>query len=368
MRQLKAIVMLGDSLEHNGGIVTVEKLILKHAPPDIDIQHIGTREDGYITHKIMIFGKSLGALLWRLLSLKTDLVHIHIADGGSVLRKAIVSLIALGFRKPVLMHAHGPSFHLTFFGLPKWAQKGLSWIFRKCWGFIVLSKSWKDFYVLNCGLNAERVFVLPNPVELPAQFPNRINATKVCLGFFGRVGQRKGSFDLIRAFATLPAEQRDRSELILAGDGEVEAGRRLVESLNLTKHITFLGWVNSEQRDALLAKVNVFVLPSYNEGLPMALLEAMSWGLPVITTPVGGIPELVTSGKNGLLVNPGDIQQLAEAIQSLIENESLRLSFGSAARASVAAFDVENYITKLINIYCSIPESNKKLSLKEKFE
>jgi glycosyltransferase involved in cell wall biosynthesis len=362
MSQLKArVVMLGDSLKHNGGIVTVEKLILKYAPPDIEIQHIGTREDGSITHKVMVFGKGLGALVWRLLSRRTELVHIHLADGGSALRKAIITLIALVFRKPVLMHAHGPEFHLTYFGLPKWAQKGLSWIFQRCWGFIVLSKSWKDFYVLNCGLNAEQVFVLPNPVELPEQVPNRINATKVRLVFFGRVGQRKGAFDLIRAFANLPAEQKDCSELILAGDGEVEQGRRLVESLNLIDRITFLGWVNSEQRDALLAKADVFVLPSYNEGLPMALLEAMGCGLPAIATPVGGIPELVTSGENGLLVTPGDIQQLSEAMQSLIENESLRLSFGSVARASVSVFDVKNYMAKLINIYCSSLEHNRQL-------
>jgi glycosyltransferase involved in cell wall biosynthesis len=351
------IVMLGDSLEHNGGIVTVEKLILKHAPPEIEIQHIATREDGSIAHKMMVFGKGLAALVWRLLSRKTELVHIHLADGGSALRKAIITLIAWVFRKPVLMHAHGPEFHLTYFGLPKWTQTGLSWIFQRCWRFIVLSKSWKDFYMLNCGLKEEQVFVLPNPVELPAQVPHRINATKVSLVFFGRVGQRKGAFDLIRAFATLPVEQKDRSQLIVAGDGEIEQGHKLVENLDLKEHITFLGWINSEQRDALLSKADVFVLPSYNEGLPMALLEAMGWGLPVITTPVGGIPEVVTSIQNGLLVTPGDIQQLSEAMQSLIENETLRISLGSAARASVAAFDVKNYFASLINIYLSILES-----------
>ncbi len=357
MSHLKlTIVMLGDSLEHNGGIVEVEKLILKYASPEIEIQHIGTREDGSIIHKMSVFGKGLAALLWRLLSRKTDLVHIHLADGGSALRKSIVTLIAWAFRKPVLMHTHGPEFHLTYLGLPKWSQKALNWVFQRCSRFIVLSKSWKDFYVLNCGLKEEHVFVLPNPVELPAQVPNRTNKTKVCLVFFGRIGQRKGAFDLIQAFAALPAEQKDCTELILAGDGEVEQGRKLVESLNLQDHITFVGWINSEQRDALLLKADVFVLPSYNEGLPMALLEAMGWGLPVITTPVGGIPELVTSEKNGLLVTPGDVQQLSKAMKFLIENEPLRLSLGSAARASVIRFDVKSYTASLINIYLSTLE------------
>jgi glycosyltransferase involved in cell wall biosynthesis len=104
----------------------------------------------------------------------------------------------------------------------------------------------------------------------------------------------------------------------------------------------------------MLAKADVFVLPSYNEGLPMALLEAMSWGLPVITTPVGGIPEVVSNTQNGLLVTPGDIQQLSEAMQSLIKEEKLRLSLGSAARISVAPLDVKDYFGSLKSIYHSV--------------
>ncbi|MCX7595896.1 MAG: glycosyltransferase, partial [Fischerella sp.] len=99
------------------------------------------------------------------------------------------------------------------------------------------------------------------------------------------------------------------------------------------------------------ATANVFVLPSYNEALPLALLEAMAWGLPVITTDVGGISEFVTPDKNGLLVTPGNIQQISAAIQSLIENESLRLCLGNAARESIAPLNVDNFISSLMKIY-----------------
>jgi glycosyltransferase involved in cell wall biosynthesis len=95
----------------------------------------------------------------------------------------------------------------------------------------------------------------------------------------------------------------------------------------------------------------VFILPSYNEGLPMALLEAMSWGLPVITTPVGGIPELVISGTNGLLVNPGDIAGLSAALQSLVASEQLRLQLGNAARATVMPFEIGKYFSQLASVY-----------------
>lgn len=348
------IGMLGHSLAQNGGISTVENLILKYAAKEVEIQHIATFDDGSIAYKCAVFGTGIRKFAWKLLCRKIELVHIHVSERGSVLRNVILTLIAFIFRKPVLIHAHGAEFHLFFSTLPKWLQQGLSFIFRRCTAFIVLSKAWKEYYIRTLGLKAEQVFVLPNSVELPSQVPHRINANRVSMVFFGRIGQRKGTFDLIRAFASLPSEQKDRCQLIVAGDGDVEQGRKLVESLNVADYVTFLGWVSPEQRNQLLAKADVFVLPSYNEGLPLALLEAMAWGLPAITTPVGGIPELVTSSKDALLVTPGDIQQLSEAMQSLIADESLRLSLGTAARKTVAPFDVKNYSGCLADIYRSV--------------
>ncbi|MBD2099689.1 glycosyltransferase family 4 protein [Leptolyngbya sp. FACHB-261] len=345
------ILMLGASLDQNGGIATLEKLILKHTPSNIEIQHVTSHDEGSILHRVIVFTKALLALLWRLLRRDVDLVHIHLSDGGSLLRKAMLTLLASLFRIPVLMHANGAEFHFTYASLPKGAQQCLSSIFRQCRGFIAVTQLWKDYYITNLGLNEEQVFVLPNPAELPAQVPNRTGVTKIKLIFCGRIGQRKGAFDLIRAFAQLPDELKQNSQLILAGDGEIEEGQQLAITLNVQNSITFLGWVNAETRDALLTEADVFILPSYNEGLPLALIEAMGWGLPVITTPVSGIPELVTSTENGLLVEPGDIQQLSEAMQALIKDEALRLALGSAARKTVAPLDVKNFFCRLTEIY-----------------
>lgn len=358
MTKLK-IIMLGVGLEQNGGIATFENLIIKYAPSDIEIQHITSHEEGSATHKIKIFVQALGKFLWRLLFQRTDVVYLLISERANLLRKSIFALIAFVFRKPVLLHAHGAEFHVTYSRIPKWAQQSLSKIFRRCSGLIVLSKTWKDYYVLNLGLNPQQVFVLPNPTELPGKIPQRLNSNNVTLLFCGRVGQRKGTFDLIRAFANLPDEQKNCTELIIAGDGDIEQGRKLVKNLNLAKYITFLGWVNSEQRDKLLAKADVFILPSYNEGLPLAILEAMGWGLPVISTPVGGIPELVVPDHNGLLVKPGDIEQLSEAMQLLIKNESLRFYLGSVARKNVESFDVKIYSRRLADIYHSISKNSE---------
>lgn len=348
------LLMVGASLDQNGGIATVEKLILKHISPAINIQHITSHDEGKITHRIKVFSQCVLILIKKLITEKIDIVHVHISDGGSLLRKAIITLITLIFSKPVLMHTHGAEFHVTYKKLPTIAQKFLNFIFRRCQGFIVLSETWEDYYVNNLGLNKKTVVVLPNPTELPKYIPERKNQDKIKFVFCGRVGQRKGAFDLIHAFAKLPKNQQKQAELILAGDGEIEKAQQLVAELNLQDDVSFLGWINSQQRDELLAKADVFILPSYNEGLPMAILEAMGWGLPVIATPVGGIPELIITNQNGLLVTPGDIQQLSSAMELVLNNESLRSSLGNVARKNVEKFDINNYCNILDKLYRSL--------------
>ncbi|OWY63895.1 glycosyl transferase family 1 [cyanobacterium TDX16] len=348
------ILMLGESLSRQGGIVSVEKLILQEALPNIHYQHIATLVDGSITEKILAFLRALVELTRRILQNEVDLLHVHMSERGSTFRQAIVTLIAVTFRKPVLMHTHGSQFHLFYSKLPKWIKYILSLIFQQCLYFIVLSESWKTFYMNHFRIQEKRIIVLPNAVRIPLQVPDRTNSSDVTFLFLGRIGQRKGAFDLIQAFANINPERKARANLLLAGDGEIEELRHLVESLHIVEFITVIDWVDSQKRDELLANADVFILPSYNEGLPMAVLEAMSWGLPVITTPVGGIPEVVSANQNGLLVPPGNILQITASMEMLIEDENLRLHLGNNAKRTMATFDVRNYFDSLVEIYYSV--------------
>ena len=178
----------------------------------------------------------------------------------------------------------------------------------------------------------------------------------------GYIGQRKGAFDLIKAFASLPEKEQNDSILIMAGDGEVEAAKDLVASHNLSDRIIFPGWIGTEERDSLLSEVNIFVLPSYNEGMPLSMLEAMAWELPVVVTPAGGIGEVVTDGENGLIVEPGNIEQLKDAIKSLIADENLRLSLADKARKSMVPQDIKNYWLSFLDIYYSVVKSSSQSS------
>jgi glycosyltransferase involved in cell wall biosynthesis len=363
---VKRVLMLGDSLNQSGGIATIQNLMLKHAPANIRIQHITSHDEGSAVYRIIVFTKALVMLIWALVWHKIDLVHVHISDGGSILRKAIISLIAFLFRKPVVMHANGSVFHLNFAKMPRWVQRGFRQIFQQCAVFIPVTTYWRDYYGPQLGLAKQRVLVLPNPAELPDHVPDRRNAQPVKFVFCGRLGERKGAFDCIQAFANLPDHVRHRAELVMAGDGEVEQARQLVERLRLNEQVKLLGWIDTTQRDRLLEQADVFVLPTNNEGLPLALIEAMCYGLPVLTTPASGIPDIVTSGKNGLLVMPGAIQPLSEAMQLLIEDETLRLSMGKAARETAESLDVKSFWARLSEIYTAVLSSDRNPHLAEK--
>jgi glycosyltransferase involved in cell wall biosynthesis len=290
--------MMGPSLSQQGGMATVENLIMDRTADDIQICHVTTHEEGTVFHRIRIFCLALVMLLLSLLKNRCDLVHLHVSERGSVVRVSILTLIARFFRRPVIIHAHGCEFHTFYNSLTVFFQKCISLVFRQCVCVFVLSKSWRDYYVSQCGLSPERTVVLTNPVDFPTTVPDRSGLDKITLLFLGRVGQRKGAFDLLRAFSGLSKENKEKSTLIIAGDGELNNAYELAESLEIQPFVSIPGWLSREKCKELLAQADIFILPSYNEALPMSILEAMSWGLPIISTPVGGIPEIISPYQN----------------------------------------------------------------------
>lgn len=374
-KQIMKILMFGPSLDVKGGITSVEKLILDNAPSEIQIHHVPTFSPGSALHNMSVFIQAVKTLLQTLLKREVDLVHIHFAERGSTIRKAMLGFIVLAFHKPLIFHAHGPTFKEFYVSLPHWGQHLLTILFSNCTKFIALSESWKKFYSQQFNLDEQRIVILHNPVQLPSILPQRQGHQHLKLIFLGRIGKRggaldiaksvvafpqqdKGAFDLIKAFAALPESDKNCAELVLAGNGDLLEAQQLIKELGVEKKITICTWLNPAQRDELLAAADVFILPSYNEGLPMSMLEAMAWGLPVIVTPVGGIPEVINHNQNGLLVQPGNIEQLVQAIQNLIRDESLRLSLGTAARKSVESLDIKDYLASLLTLYTSVAKEN----------
>jgi glycosyltransferase involved in cell wall biosynthesis len=352
------VLMVGPSLQEEGGMGTVSRLILNYVK-ELDIDHISswTNRPGstQLPSKIQVIKTFVLAWLKLIVELifeRVDVLHFHMSERGSAWRTLILIGTAYVFRKPIIVHTHGAEFHLFYETLPQLGQKLINWMLQKTSYLIVLSESWQNYYISRCQLNPNRVIVLHNPVEYPAIANKKEEAqTPIKLLFLGKINQRKGIYDLLKSFANFKQNCQISTQLLIAGSGEIESAIRLAEELKIAGDIDFLGWINPTQRNQLLSEAHTFILPSYNEGLPMALLEAMSWGLSIITTPVGGIGEVIKHQETGLLVEPGNITQLTEAIDSLVTDKSLRLTLGTNARAKVSQFSVENYSHSLSEIY-----------------
>jgi len=352
-----SVVVLGPGPSEQGGVATVQAMIAEAAPTDVRLHHIASHDGGKVLSRYFGGFRAL-VELWRLRfsDRHVDAFHIHFGVRGSMWRACVfVLFICALFDKPILMHAHGPDFREFFGGLPGGLRSVVRRIFARCSALIALSESWGQYYQSELGLAGDRVVVLYNPVKTRGSRRTLVRDDReVRVVFLGQLGRRKGVPTLLAAAASLKGSVEHPWSLTIAGDGDVVGTVALARKLGVHGHTRVPGWIDSATRDALLRESDVFVLPSHNEGLPAALLEAMSFGLAVVSTPVGGIPEIVESDVNGLLVAPGDARALAAALQRLIDDEVLRQQLGESARRSVYDLRIEKYWERLRGLYLGL--------------
>jgi glycosyltransferase involved in cell wall biosynthesis len=343
------VLQFGPSLSVRGGISSVEQLICDYLPPYVAMRHVPTMEDGSAIAKASVFARGVQILRRSLESLDPTIIHIHFASRGSTLRKVILAEMVARAGRPLVMHAHGSEFDSFHRKLPAAVRRNVNRTLQRANVFITLSTQWRDFYVEECEISPSQIVVLPNPVRVPPEVVDRAGRPRVQFLHLGRLGERKGSYDLVNAFAGLPRAIRDRARLVLAGDGDVEGVRKLAEPLG--DQVEVHSWIDVHERDRLLRESDVFALPSRAEGVPMALLEAMANGLPSITSPVGGIPDVFRNGFDGLMVTPGNVEQIRAGMTRLICDDAARVTAGRNARERAYAFDVHVYARRLADIY-----------------
>jgi glycosyltransferase involved in cell wall biosynthesis len=349
---LPKIVHVGPGLSVRGGVSAVERLIMDSISSQVQVEHVATMEDGGLLRRARVFGTAL----WRIHRLLHDkrpcVFHVHFASRGSTLRKCIVGLMVLRTPSWLVLHAHGAAFDRFFSSLPRPLQHQVAGIFRRSHGFVVLSTQWQEFYADQLALRRDRIQIMVNPTEPVGPVPDRSRHDRVQFLFLGRIDDRKGVFELLDAYRALPMTSRARARIVFAGDGRVEELRR--RAAGVGPDVVVHDWLDPEQRNDLLVSSDVLVLPSHREGVPMAILEAMAYGLPVITTPVGGIPDVVQDGRQGLLVEAGNRDALAAALARMIAEPALRASLGRQARATAESLNVTNYGQRLLDFYREI--------------
>lgn len=346
----RSIIMLGTRIDTRGGVSSV---VNAYRAAGLfqrqDVRYVATHCDGARRKKLTLAASAMFRVIGLVLLGKVDLAHIHVASRASFWRKLIIALPVMLSGKPILLHLHGGEFHIFHDEEGSTDTKRLiRWFFERAARVIVLSRGWQDW--AQSRFPKARVMVVHNPVSLPeaSEFATREPAT---LLFLGRIGKSKGAYDLLQAAARLALEYPGL-RLVMGGDGELDEARRFAESLGISAHLELAGWVTGKDKQALLSKASVYVLPSYHEGLPMSVLEAMAAGLPVVSTRVGGIPEAIRDGVNGFLLEPGDIDMLVDRLRTLLNDVGLRRRMGEAAREHVQYnFSTEVIVPRIEEIY-----------------
>ncbi|MDE2261549.1 MAG: glycosyltransferase family 4 protein [Gammaproteobacteria bacterium] len=344
--------MVGTDLAGKGGVRAVVQGYIDGGLFDqVDCTYAATHRYGSPWTKVRaaVTGWARVALLLR--RLDAPLVHVHLSANASFWRKSVVCLMARLAGRPYLLHVHS-GFFPDFYE----RQSGPlgRWLIRRIYGgaavVIALSEQWRSWILRICA--TARVEVLANGVALAdLSRVRRPKPAEPTLLFLGDINRSKGVFDLVRAVARA-SHEFPRLKLVCGGTGSLEELRRLSEELGLGDRLSCPGWLDAEHKRAELAGATIFVLPSYAEALPMALLEAMSWKLPVITTPVGGIPQVIEHEANGLLVEPGDIDGMAAAITRLVREPALREKLGGAARRTIErSYSLDASVERLIRVY-----------------
>ena len=313
------------------------------------VDYVPTHRDGSKLDKLGVAMRAWFHVMRRLASGQVSLLHVHMASDASFWRKAMFIVPARLIGVPYLLHMHGGRF-LEFYrdGSVPGRRAFLRWIYRGASRVIVLSEEWRA--IVASVEPACRFAVIPNPVEIPAWCARPGDSPPQVL-FLGALEERKGVHDLLHAWPQVVA-RHPGARLVLAGSGSDPRVSALARRLGVEDSVTMPGWVGPEERARLLRMSSVLALPSHVEAMPMAVLEAMAAGLPVVATRVGGIPSAVSEGVTGYLVEPRDPAALAGRLDALLGDASLRRAMGKAGRARAHdVFSVERIVPQIESLW-----------------
>jgi len=353
-KQLRVIVATPLGPNGRGGIDRMNDNIFENVDSrpelNITVKRLVTRGQRGLFAAQFVFAHALLSLFFATQLRKVDVLHIHLSDWGSSYRKTILGATARLLGIPYVVHFHGVGFDQFLAAAPYPLVKALDRLFSESEQIIVLGRYWARAITDRVPQAHDKISVLPNATKLG--FEPQISAldSRVRITCLGELGERKGTPQLIEAL--LEIAQRQDWTATIAGNGKVEESRARVSALGLSGRVLIPGWLSSAEIDELLCRTDILVLPSFAENLPMVILEAFAHGVPVISTPVGAIPEVIDSGRNGFLVPVGDVSSLATAIEKLIEDPELRVRLGWAARQDHAEkYEIGTYVSKLGEIW-----------------
>jgi len=345
------ILIIGPDYRHRGGI---EAVLANYRNYFEKFNFVPTHREGSALCKMYVFFIGLIRIMYTLLrNRKIKIVHIHSSKNGSFYRKFICFVISKYlFRKRVINHVHSGAYHLFYAKSKPAIKKMIRKFVNDADTLICLSESWKQFFDEN--FNPVKIEILPNMIDYPVHKEKKEDTKKIKFLFLGFINNNKGIFDVIEVIKNNVDFFSEHIELIIGGDGENDKLQNLIKNYQIGNIVKFVGWIQNKAKIQYLQNTDVFILTSYSEGLPVSILEAMSYRKPIISTPVGGIPEVVKNDENGFLITPGNWEQIEKSMKYFVDHPHDIEKFGHVSAKMAEKYLPDNVILHLNKIYSDI--------------
>ena len=352
MSEKKKICMIVQNPMVKGGIAAVANGYRgSMLEKEFTISYVESYKDGAKFTKLLKSIKGYFHFAKVLLLEKPELVHIHSSFGPSFYRKIPFIYMASWAKKPIINHCHGADFDSFYLNASNKKKKLIKKIYNKCTVMIALSDEWKER--LSLIVQNDKIELIENYSRIHEDaIKEKVNRKRNGqILFLGEIGQRKGCYD-IPAVVEKVVEKFPDVKFVLGGTGDIESIRKLLREKGIEKNVVFPGWVRGKEKDRLLRESDIFFLPSYNEGMPMSILDAMGYALPIVSTDVGGIPKIVHNGENGHVCEPGDVQAFSNALIKILMNGDLCEKYGESSVEIVKqGYSFEGHIKRLTRLY-----------------
>lgn len=294
---------------------------------------------------------------------KPAILHVHTGSYTSFFEKSAFVLAGRVFGAKTVLHIHGGAFKKFYEAMGDGGKAIVQRLLQMPDCLLVLSDTWAEFFRSIAA--PEKVYVLENGVDVSPEKKASLlmrgpdgpgwKSNTFDVVFLGRIEAQKGCWEILEAAKELRADERIQFHLYgeAASDEAITPFREYVQDEAL-HNVTFHGTIVGDEKHRALQYADLFVLPSWAEGMPISVLEAMAYGLPVVATRVGAIPEVV-GPENGVLVDPKDAQQLARAVGRLHSREDIRADMAKNNHAKIEErFSAEKYIEQLCLAYRAV--------------
>lgn len=349
------VLMLGPSRKVHGGIsAVVNNLFDAGLDKQVNLRYLATMEEGNKLHKLMVAIKAYLAfskqLEWA------DVVHVNMASDSSYKRKSLFILKAHKAGKRIIIHQHGGNFEHYFQNILNDSQKDKAKkILNLADMLIILSPIDEPFFESIVG--ESKIQILPNSVKIPSDSAKRDKdySSQKAL-FLGRICKSKGISELLDACDII---HRNFPEFTLYLGGIFEDSFYEEEVTKRSKYVKYLGWIASDEKEKYLRECNIFVLPTYFEGQPVSVLEAMAHSCVVVASNVGGIPMMIQNDVNGILIEAQDIDSLISGLVSALSDSDRSKRLGQKAFQTVSStYSIEKTVEDLVTIYKKVLEND----------